>query len=497
MNRIIQIPLIACLVFTWSLASVQQASGQVEIGPNGPVVSDPEKVKSDVVLHQLTVTAAAEPVPVLKWRLYPTVDQATPGNSVPLWYRSLLQLESDPEIGVWFSRIDIVSPATKRPEEDWNQVSKLVETHSLSLETARSAALRNDCDWELQIGELRGPETVWLRLGEFQELRGLGRILCVKAAVHVQHGEFDQAMESMQTAMRLGTDVAKPETFINDLIGIALHRMTLNQVERWIGHPNSPNLYWALAQLPRPMIEIRSALEMEMTLPQRFFPWLADPLAEERTPEEWNELMLTTIQEGVGIGIQFPGLGPQPTREEVELAFQQFAVRNYAKAKSQLIQFGWAEPEIEQMPVGQVLALREFMVYQIYTQTLAANALLPFPESQSRADDLYESLRDIGRESIVGMLLPAVQQVYIAQQRLETYRSVYMLIEAIRMHLSTNSGELPTSLDQITVVPIPSDPFTGKPFEYTLQDGAAVIDVRLPGWHNRYEIRVDDASETR
>ncbi|TWT59098.1 hypothetical protein KOR42_24870 [Thalassoglobus neptunius] len=496
MNRNRQAILFVSLILAWSQTSNQQALGQVQIGPKGPVATEPEKAKSDIKLHQLTVTATAEPVPVLKWRLYPTVDQRTPGNSVPLWYRSLLQLNTNSETGAWFNRINELSPSEKEAI-DWEEVAKAVEEQSLSLDSARRAAFRSDCNWELQIGELRGPETVWLRLGEFQELRELGRILCMKAAVEVQGGEFDRAIETMQTAMRLGTDVAKPETFINDLIGIALQRMTLTQVERWIAHPDSPNLYWALAQLPRPMIEIRSALEMEMTLPQRFFPWLADPLAEERTPEQWNELMMTTIEDGVGIGIQFPGLGNQPTREEVELAYQQFAVRNYAKAKGELTEFGWTEDDVEQMPVGQVLALREFTVYQNYTQTLAANAFLPFPESQSRADDLYQALSGVGRESVVGMLLPAVQQVYIAQQRLETYRNLYMVVEAIRMHLSLNDGQLPSSLDEITVVPAPNDPFTEEPFQYTLKEGVAVIDVRFPGWHNRYEIRVNDGAETR
>jgi len=52
------------------------------------------------------------------------------------------------------------------------------------------------------------------------------------------------------------------------------------------------------------------------------------------------------------------------------------------------------------------------------------------------------------------------------------------LLEAIRIHAAAHDGKLPDSLDQITEVPLPEDPATGKPFLYR-RAGDAVI-LRLP-----------------
>jgi hypothetical protein len=52
-------------------------------------------------------------------------------------------------------------------------------------------------------------------------------------------------------------------------------------------------------------------------------------------------------------------------------------------------------------------------------------------------------------------------------------------IEAVRLHL-TEKGKLPEKLDDITVVPVPTDPLTGKPFEYRRDGAAARLIVSAP-----------------
>ena len=46
-------------------------------------------------------------------------------------------------------------------------------------------------------------------------------------------------------------------------------------------------------------------------------------------------------------------------------------------------------------------------------------------------------------------------------------QSLRRYIEAIRMH-AARTGELPAALDQLSVVPAPANPFTGRPFDYRL-----------------------------
>ena len=39
------------------------------------------------------------------------------------------------------------------------------------------------------------------------------------------------------------------------------------------------------------------------------------------------------------------------------------------------------------------------------------------------------------------------------------------------MHASTNEGSLPSTLEEIRVVPVPVDPATGRPFTYEVKEG--------------------------
>lgn len=252
-------------------------------------------------------------------------------------------------------------------------------------------------------------------------------------------------------------------------------------------------MYWALAQLPQPFIDIRPSREFEITIHERYFPWMVDPEAEERTPEEWRELIYDTVRHAAISFDFFPNqrVTEETPRAEVELLAQQYVLRNYSKAKQFLIEFGRSPEEVEAMPVGKVLALREVLLYRQVSQEFAANTLLPFPVSQARYASIQAKVTQGGQQSIVGVFLPSIQQVYIAQARQKTKVNLYMLIEAIRMHLAESDGQLPKSLDEITVIPVPTFPFTDEPFDYELQGDTAIIDVPFPNWHIRYEIRVD------
>ena len=44
------------------------------------------------------------------------------------------------------------------------------------------------------------------------------------------------------------------------------------------------------------------------------------------------------------------------------------------------------------------------------------------------------------------------------------------------MHAATNNGQLPKSLSDIALV-IPDDPYTGKPFAYTVKDNTFTLDA--------------------
>ena len=65
-----------------------------------------------------------------------------------------------------------------------------------------------------------------------------------------------------------------------------------------------------------------------------------------------------------------------------------------------------------------------------------------------------------------------------AQMWLDRRVAALRVVEAIRLYAASHDGKLPEDLNQVTEVPVPDDPATGKPFEYR-RDGAAAV-LALP-----------------
>ena len=53
-----------------------------------------------------------------------------------------------------------------------------------------------------------------------------------------------------------------------------------------------------------------------------------------------------------------------------------------------------------------------------------------------------------------------------ATARLDRNIAVLRVLEALRIHAVSHADKLPDTLADVTDVPIPNDPVTGKPFEY-------------------------------
>jgi hypothetical protein len=63
------------------------------------------------------------------------------------------------------------------------------------------------------------------------------------------------------------------------------------------------------------------------------------------------------------------------------------------------------------------------------------------------------------------------------------------VIEALRMHAASHGG-LPDPLAEVTIVPIPLDPMTGRPFRYRCEGETAILvgPESEPKWVLTYRI---------
>jgi hypothetical protein len=92
--------------------------------------------------------------------------------------------------------------------------------------------------------------------------------------------------------------------------------------------------------------------------------------------------------------------------------------------------------------------------------------------------------------------MPQVISDRRAQGRLEQRIGLLRHVEALRLYAVDHDGGLPRTLAQITV-PLPDDPFTGKPFVYKVEEATGHLcgspprgEEQNPCFNVRYEITI-------
>ena len=328
------------------------------------VIEDAEG-QQGLTVHRMTVTPAAEPVPALKHRFTIPLHKRRPGNAATHYLRSLgesngpgirwrrLDERYGEEIYDWY---DYAFPTEKIPMEDFREVTSAFEDYVDNY--IRDATSCRRCDWGLEEMDLRGMETIAYLLPDAQESRSASRGLAALSRLATMESRHDDALEYIGMNYQLGQDISKQRFLVCALIGMAEVGMANKSVIELIGSPNSPNMYWALSELPSPIIDMREAMNLEMSMGLRIFPVLLDVEERNHTPEEWSRLFTEAIQ-GLDENLELLGNSRLPKQKILaQLGATGISMVVYPSAKQRLIESGMSESEVEAMAVAQVLLSR-------------------------------------------------------------------------------------------------------------------------------------------
>jgi len=455
-----------------------------------PPRGGPTAPESKPTIVRLAVDPAAEPRPALKYSFMTPLSERKPGNAVPYYYRAILayvgyqgrfntgkgQPTLDARLDTWAQ-----APLENFPRDE---VRKTLQGFR-AFDDLREAASRERCDWDWRLQDIEGPKSFEFILEEIQQSRGLARCLAAKVRLEVAEGRYDDAAETLRIGYQFARDLATTPIIIPGLVGIAVAGILDDQVHTFIAAPKSPNLYWALTELPRPLIDMRPSVEFEVRFPSRVFPFLKDPEHAHHSPEQWAELISRAY-------VTLDRLASERPRDDsswqARLLATGLALRGYTQAKRDLIAAGYDAAKIDQMPVGQVLAVDEVQQSRYIASESLKWSFLPYPEGWRRQKQAESDLIRSGylnppptsREVIPinALLLPATTSGIEAMIRRDISIAADRVIEAIRMHAALHGGKLPRSLSEITVVPVPNHPRFGTPFPYTLEGDKAILEAR-------------------
>jgi hypothetical protein len=445
----------------------------------GPVAAQ----EPDVPVKKLTVSPAAAPMPALKYELLPELKDTTPGNAALLYYRAFAPdwhkaISTDKDLQ------EKVNEALEKPAAELKAMPGLgiIRNWGMLKEVDR-AARRSYCDWEMtpRIRE----EGISMLLPDVQGFREFARYLKIRAKLELADKEFDAAIHTLQTGMKLGRDISDAPTLIQALVGAAVTAISLSEVEEWIGTPDSPNLYWALG-LPQPYIDLRKPLQGERMFMDNLLPGFREALADP-----------TKVPSPVAAADILGKIEGRPNFGDRFVIAAMVAAR-YPEAKAFLAAHGRTSEQVEALPAQTAVMMYELARYDEAFDNMLKWQGQPYWIAKPGLDrfeaDLRSSRQSGGGLSLAHLLLPAMNKVQWASAR--TDRKIHLLrtIEALRLYAAAN-GRWPETLAEITDVPVPIDPVTGKSFEYRREGDKAFLIAPPPageqahqGNSERYEI---------
>jgi hypothetical protein len=428
---------------------------------------------------RLLLSPAEPPTPALRYQLLPDARLAVTGDAAA-YYRQVIELlprkplaQEGALLSEWSDE-----PLSQFPTEE---VQKALASYDEVFALLDKGARCDHCEWGVR--ERLRRDGIGAVLPELQPMRSCAGLLAVRARLELALGRPDRAINSLRNGFALARHVGECETLIHFLVGVAISAMMEKQLDTLISRPNAPNLYFALTDLPVPLISMRRGLEGERLGIHGTFPCLRDvamnpdagPLSEKDLTECVQIVNNLSKENEV-----LPGY--------LGRVFLVWKIRTkHEIAKRTLIEAGRARDKVEAMPHIQVAMLHALLEYDAALDNLIVGQDRPYSEAAERLRTvnrryLQERWRNPTASAIplAPLLLPAVERVTAARMRTDRKIALLRTVEAIRFYAAKHNGQLPPTLRAIKEVPIPLDPATGQEFDYHVEGVVARVHAPVP-----------------
>jgi hypothetical protein len=432
-------------------------------------------------LIRLRVAPAPAPTPVLRYVLLPDLKELNPGNPCRDYLLSFMGRET-----FFFGKEQVdrrerllAMPLKELPARD------LLDYGGSSLQQADGAARLETPDWQMLIKVKT--DGVAALLPDIQQLPVLADALRVRLRAEAAAGRFDAAVHTLQTLFAMARHVGEHPTIVASQWGRDIALRSLGTLEETIEQPGCPNLYWALAYLPSPLVSPLKGIDGERALSIALFRGLyeAGPMSNERL-----EQFIAPLDQLVSGGKPFHA---GDVKAWIDRRARDEAI--LAAARRRLVALGLPADRVAQFPPRQVILLDEKREYEVRRDEVLALVNLPVWQTYGQLARFKPSNE---RALFADPLMEGLPHLGWGQARLEQRLVLLRHVEALRLHAAEHHGALPAALSEITV-PLPADPFTGQPVRYELNGATAHLrsaappgEEKEPYYNVHYEVSLKD-----
>jgi hypothetical protein len=415
-----------------------------------------QTVPSAETVIRLNVQPMAAPKPALRYLLLPDLKEMNPGNPIPNYLKCTMEPDFFDRETFGRSALRLADRAARLDKPDW-QILMKVKTDGVSL-----------------------------LLPDVQKMRSLANGLQRRFRDEIALRQFDDALVTAKTMFAMSRHMNEHPTLIGDLVGIAIAFVAIGPLEEILEQPGCPNLYWALTNLPSPLVSLEKGIEGERSLIQGELHDLDDsaPMSADQLKK-----VIAHIDELKQLDEM------KPARDKVTQAWLDARTKNEGSlraARQRLVEVGIPQARLSRFPAEQVILLDEKREYEVRRDEIMK--LMPLPAWQFEA--LWSQRKPAAESALLGFLVPGVERVRRAQGRLEQRIALLRHVEGLRLYAAAHEGRLPEKLADVPV-PLPDDPFTGKPFRYKLEGGTAHLrgtpplgQKQEPAYNLHYEVTI-------
>jgi len=411
-------------------------------------------------IQSLVVSARAVERPLQKYRLLPAEYELKDGNAAPI----LLRLPWD-EAAYFSQVVPTFGDYLELPLDD-PKVQKSGEVFSDRFyNELRRAAFRRTAEWEYPFGEI---PLANIRLPDVQGGRQvLGRGLSVWIRYQLSQNNVNQALEGVRVGLANSRHYARTSFAITQLVCAVINGQMIERLEEILSNAKCPNLYWALSALPRPLIDLSASAQMEQRMLEDSLPILQD-FSSFQSDQDWQKAARIIAE----VPHEFKG------SVLTDDAYSQTLTVIADHGRANFDKWGSGQSRsLDEMSDSEILVRWVTYFQKDVTHQIAAFMALEPPLAIQRLAILDKELAPFQGQTHIRTLftmqrpLRLYMTVYSRQRTIDALR----IVEALRHYAATHDSLLPDSLSDVSETPIPLDPLTGSPFQYTLNGDTATL----------------------
>ena len=449
-----------------------------------PVVAYADDPPPTETVIRLTVSPVDERKPALFYQLLPEMQEMNPGNPILGYLKCFMEQDN------FFNRKDVVEQREKWLEMPLKDlpVHELRGYGGIALTRADEAARLTDADWQTLLPLRR--DGLYLLVPEVQKMRSLALALHVRFRGEVADRRFPDALVTAKTMFAMSRHMGEHPTLISSLVGLAIAARTVETLEEFVGQPGAPNLYWALTDLPNPLVGWHKGVQGD-----RMWLGVAFKGIPGRIPldPEQRKKLIKIAQDLYDVS----RIG-KDKKLDVEAWLNERAKdpAHLEAARKRLIETGFPPgPHLDKLPPLQVILVDQVVAFEVRRDNQMKLMNLPYWQVEALSA-VKPAAKDDPDDLLFGGLVRSFLNVRRSHARLEQRIALLRCVEGLRIYAAAHKGELPAKLAEVPV-PLPVDPITGREFTYSLKDATATLRGSPPAgqekvavYNLRYEIKI-------